>query len=60
MWYQKETRDACLYSRVPPERNPSESDMEWIPKSVIEHQTMNPRGEHILTLPDWVVRTKNL
>lgn len=60
MWYVKETRDAYQYSRIPPERNPQETDLEWIPKSVIEHRTMRPNGEHILTLPDWVVRTKKL
>lgn len=60
MWYVKETKDAYQYSRIPPERNPQKTDLEWIPKSVIEHRTMNPQGEHILTLPDWVVRTKKL
>lgn len=55
LWFQSETEKAKKYSRIPPARNPSDEDMIWIPKSIIEHTSKNIGGHHVVTLPDWFV-----
>jgi hypothetical protein len=59
LWLIHETGLARRYSKVPPERHPEESDMLWIPKSIIEHTTK--RGnEHDVKLPDWFIEKSGL
>lgn len=59
LWLISETDLARRYSKLPPERHPEESDMLWIPKSIIEHTTK--RGnEHDVKLPDWFIEKKGL
>jgi hypothetical protein len=56
---QRETEKAHCYSRIPPERNPQEEDIIWVPKSIVEHRTK--RGlEHEVELPDWFAEARNL
>lgn len=59
LWLISETELARRYSKVPPERHPEESDMLWVPKSIVEHTTK--RGnEHDVKLPDWFIEKNNL
>ena len=59
LWLIRETELARRYSKVPPERHPQESDMVWVPKSIVEHTTK--RGnEHDVNLPDWFIEKNNL
>jgi hypothetical protein len=59
LWLIRETVLARRYSKVPPERQPEESDMVWVPKSIVEHTTK--RGnEHDVKLPDWFIEKNNL
>ena len=60
LWFIRETDKARLYSRLPPERNPGQDDQIWIPRSVIEHATKFPDGEHHLTVTDWFAEKNNL
>lgn len=58
-WLVRETEKARLYSKVPPERHPEQSDCIWIPRSIVEHTTK--RGnEHEVDLPDWFVEKEGL
>ncbi len=59
LWFIRETADARLYSKVPPERNPGEDDQLWIPRSVIEH-TSKRGAEHTVELPDWFIESRKL
>jgi hypothetical protein len=59
LWFIRETEKARQYSRVPPDRNPSQSDMIWIPRSIVEH-TSKSGNEHTLELPDWFVEKEGL
>lgn len=64
LWFVRETEKARRYCPIPPDRSPTEGDMIWIPKSIIEHTTKyatdtNGWPIHIVTLPDWFVE-KNL
>lgn len=59
LWFLEETHLARHYSSLPPERNPTDKDTIWIPKSIVEHTTK--RGnEHHIKLPDWFVDKNNL
>lgn len=59
LWLVRQTEKARLYSKVPPERNPTEDDQVWVPLSIIEHTTK--RGaEHDVRLPDWFVEKEGL
>jgi hypothetical protein len=59
LWFIRQTEKARLYSRVPPERHPSQEDQIWVPLSIIEHTTK--RGnEHDVKLPDWFLEKNNL
>lgn len=54
-----ETEKAYKYFRIPPERNPDDCDVIWIPKSIVEGRTK--RGnEHEVKLPDWFTSEHNL
>lgn len=54
LWFVRESDKAYLYSKTPPER---ESDLVWVPKSIVEHRTK--RGnQHEVKLPDWFVDQK--
>lgn len=55
----RETEKAYCYSKVPPDRSMEESDIVWVPKSVVEGRTK--RGlEHEVELPDWFIEKNNL
>ena len=60
LWFIRETENARLYSKLPPERNPSDEDLIWLPKSQIEHTSKEPSGLHIVTIPDWLGEKKGL
>ena len=60
LWFIRETDKARLYSKLPPERNPTEQDRIWIPRSLIESATKFPNGEHIVTVVDWFAEKSNL
>ena len=61
-WLIRETEKARLYSKVPTNKTArlvEESDMLWIPKSIVEHTTK--RGnEHDVKLPDWFIEKNDL
>lgn len=59
LWFIRETNDATLYSKVRPDRHPTEDDEIWIPKSIVENRT-KAGIEHVVTLPDWFVERKGL
>lgn len=59
LWFVSDTDKARLYSRIPPERNPQNDDMVWIPLSVIEHTTKR-QNEHMVTLACWFVEARGL
>ena len=52
LWFVRETPLARLYTKIPPERGPTESDFIWVPRSIVEH-TSKMGAQHIVTLPDW-------
>jgi len=59
LWLIRKTELARRYSKVPPERHPEESDMLWVPNSIVEHTTK--RGnEHDVKLPDWFIEKNGL
>jgi len=62
LWLIRETQLARLYSKVPTNasaRLVEESDMLWVPKSIVEHTTK--RGnEHDVKLPDWFIEKNGL
>lgn len=58
LWLIKETEKARLYCKHN-RPNPEESDMIWIPRSVVEH-TSKTGSQHIVTLPDWFVEKEKL
>lgn len=65
LYFIRESPKARLYSRVRPDRIPlneavEESDLIWVPLSIIEHTTKNPDGHHIVQLPDWFIEKENL
>jgi len=63
-WFVKETELARQYCKFAPHpdlgfANAEESDLVWIPKSIVEHRSI--RGlEHTLELPDWFIEEKGL
>lgn len=59
LWFLRETDKARLYSKLPPERNPTKEDEIWIPRSVIEYATKFG-NEHHLTITDWFADKNNL
>lgn len=59
LWFIRETEKACLYSKLPPERNPNPEDHIWIPRSVIEHR-LKLGNEHHLTITDWFADEEDL
>ena len=63
LWFIEESPLARKYSKLPPDRHPTEEDMIWIPKSVIEHTSkmgVQFCDQHIVTVQDWFVRNKKL
>jgi hypothetical protein len=64
LWLVKETEKARRYCKFAPHpdlgfANAEESDMVWIPRSIIEHTTK--RGnEHEVALPDWFIEKEGL
>lgn len=60
LWYVRETDKARRYCKLPPERNPTEADHIWIPRSVCEHTTKYPDGQHIVDVADWFAEKENL
>jgi len=59
LWLIRETDKARLYSKVRPDRNPTQVDEIWIPRSIVEH-TSKVDLEHTVTLPDWFVEKEGL
>lgn len=59
LWLIRETPDARLYSKLPPDRHAGPADTVWIPRSVIEHTT-KMGIEHYLTLPEWICDERGL
>lgn len=58
LWLVRETdkaRKYCKHGRPQPE----ESDMIWVPRSIVEH-TSKMGDQHIVTLPDWFVEKEKL
>jgi len=60
LWLIRETDKARLYSRLPPERHPTEDDQVWIPRSVVNHTSKEPSGLHEVTVEDWFAERENL
>lgn len=60
LWFIKETDKARYYSKLPPERNPADSDKVWIPRSLCKHTTKYPNGQHIVDVEDWFGDRNNL
>jgi hypothetical protein len=60
LWLIRETEKAVLYSKLPPDRNPEQSDQVWIPRSVIESRTKFPTGEHHCVITTWFAQKENL
>lgn len=59
LWFIRETEKARLYSKVRPDRHPTDDDQIWIPRSIVEHTT-KAGNEHIVDLPDWFVEREAL
>ncbi len=59
LWLIRETEKACIYSKLPPERNPTKADEIWIPRSVVEHTT-KMGAQHIVTVQEWFAFKNNL
>lgn len=59
LWLIRETPAARLYSKLPPERHPEDTDCLWIPRSIVEH-TSKCGDEHMVKLPDWFIEEKSL
>lgn len=60
LWFIRETDKARLYSKLPPERHPEDSDRVWIPRSLVEHTTKYANGQHVVDVPDWFAERENL
>jgi len=60
LWFVRETQAARFYSKLPPDRRPTDDDHVWIPKSQIEHTSLEPSGLHIVTVTDWFAEKKGL
>lgn len=59
LWFVRETQAARLYCRHGrPGRE--DADCVWVPKSIVEHTSKNVGGHHVVTLPEWFVREKEL
>jgi len=60
LWFIRETGLARLYSKLPPERNPDETDQVWIPRSLVANTSKEPSGLHIIDVEDWFAEKNNL
>ncbi len=62
LFFIRQTDKARLYSKINPSarsRVPDETDLIWIPLSVIEHTTKRGQ-EHDVKLPDWFIEARGL
>jgi hypothetical protein len=59
LWFVRETPLARLYTKIPPDRHPTQADQIWVPRSIVEH-TSKMGDQHIVTLPEWFVEKNDL
>ncbi len=62
LFFIRQTDKARLYSKINPSarnRVPDETDLIWIPLSVIEHTTKRGQ-EHDVKLTDWFIEAREL
>jgi hypothetical protein len=60
LWFVRESPKARLYTKVPPDRYPTEEDEIWVPRSIVEHTSKMANGMHIVTLPNWFIEKNGL
>ena len=61
LWFVRDTPSgkARIYTRVPPERNPTKADEVCVPLSLVEH-TSKRGAEHVVKLPEWFCERERL